>query len=73
MLVPLAVAVLVVVPVGWVLLAMARWSAPVSAAVGLLILWGAAYLDWDRGMAYGGGLFLFSTLLFVVGGGLRGR
>ena len=68
-----AVAVLVVVPIGWVLLAMARWSAPVSAAVGILICWGAACMGWYRAMGFGGGLFLFSTLLFVVCGGMRGR
>jgi hypothetical protein len=34
---------------------------------------GSLHLDSYRGMGFGGGLFAFSALLFVLGGGMRGR
>lgn len=57
----------------WLLLKMARWSAPLSGLVGLLIWWGALYLGSFRAEWFGAGLFGFSMLLFLLGGGMRGR
>ena len=57
----------------WLLLKMAPWSAPVSGLVGFLIFMGSLHADSYRGMGFGGGLFAFSALLFVLGGGLEGR
>lgn len=62
----------VVIPFGWLLLRMARFSAPVSAAVGFLIVFVAVYVGSPRALGFGIGLFSFSTLLFVLGGGARG-
>ena len=69
----IALAGCVVVAICWVLLKMARWSAPVSAAVGFLIAWCGAYLESFRAFGFGGGLLFFSIVLFVIGGGMRGR
>lgn len=62
----------VVIPVGWLLLRMARFSAPVSAAVGVLIVFVAVHVGSLRALGFGVGLFAFSTLLFVIGGGAHG-
>jgi hypothetical protein len=51
----IVLAAFIVLAVLWVLLKMARWSAPVSAAVGFLIAWGsnprAGTLPFTRGRA----------------------
>ena len=69
----IAVAVFVLVQVGRVLLMMARWSAPLSTAVGLLIAWGGMSLGSIRAFGFGLGLFAFSILLFVISERMRGR
>lgn len=65
-------AIFAVVTLGWVMLRMSRWSAPLSGTVGLVLAVLGAYANAASLMAFGGGLFLFSTLLFVLGSGRAG-
>ena len=64
-------AIFVVVPLVWVLLKMARWSAPLSGTVGLLILGASVAVESTRGMGFGAGLFVFSAISLVAGGSME--
>lgn len=64
--------VFVGIPFVWVLLKMSRWSAPLSGVVGLFMLTLGAYAPASGLMAFGGGLFLFSAAMFVLGSGRGG-
>ena len=66
-------AVFIGITICWLLLKMARWSAPLSGSVGFLMFMASLYGGSYRGMGFGGGLFAFSLLLFVLGGGMEGR
>lgn len=63
----------IVVPIVWIALKVAPWSAPITALVGLVITWAGCNTRADSAALFGGGLFLFSSVLFVLGGGMRGR
>jgi uncharacterized protein YqgC (DUF456 family) len=61
------------IPVFWVMVKTAKYSAPISALLGLAILSvGVTAQNWGL-IKFGGGLFAFSASLFVFGGGMRGR
>lgn len=63
----------ILVPVIWIAVKLAPWSAPITGLLGLVIAW--AGMNAGSGMAslFGGGLFLFSAVMFFLGGGMRGR
>ena len=61
------------VPVLYALYRLLPWSAPVAGSVGFLFYVASFEIGFGRGMRFFGGLFAFSLVLFVIGGGLRGR
>ena len=63
----------IVVPLGWIALKLAPWSAPITGLIGLVVGWAGCTAHSDNTSLFGGGLFLFSAILFVLGGGMRGR
>ena len=50
----------------YVFILLARWTAPLAAAVGFIVAWISLEANCPRGMAYGVGLFGVSTVLFMV-------
>lgn len=64
---------LVVIPLIWVMIRTAKFSAPIPACLGLTLLAvGVPSQHWGL-VKFGGGLFIFSSVLFVLGGGMKGR
>lgn len=57
----------------WILLKIAPWSAPLSAMAGFGLFVLGAYTNNSRMMGFGAGLFAFSVIVFVAGGGMNGR
>jgi hypothetical protein len=50
----------------WLFIKLSRWTAPVAAAVGMLVFWVSLNADYGRGMAWGAGLVLFSAFFFML-------
>ena len=65
-------AIILGTPVAWLLLMMARWSAPLSLSAGFLIMLGGLHLESFRAVAFGGGLCAVSMLLLALSGVFRG-
>lgn len=61
------------IPLFWAMIRTAKFSAPITACVGLAVLSVGITSEKLGLVTYGGGLFLFSSVLFVLGGGMRGR
>lgn len=61
--------VMVAIATGWLMIQAARWTAPLSAAAGFIILVIGVYSHSLRAMGFGVGLFVFSAILFAKGGG----
>lgn len=61
------------VPIIWLMIKFAKWSAPLNAIVGLAILSVGVTSGSMVALKFGGGLFVTSSVLFVLGGGLKGR
>lgn len=61
------IGLVVICGIGWVCMKVMPWSGPLAACAGLALVVVSAYQDPTnvRLMAYGGGLFGFSTLLFI--------
>ena len=67
------VAILFGVPFLWLLLRVSKWSAPVAGVIGLAILSVGVTSQSVSALKFGAGLFVFSSVLFVLGGGMKGR
>ena len=67
------VAAFLIVPLVWLMIRAAKWSAPVSGLLGLAILSVGVTAQNTTLMKFGCGLFVFSAILFVLGGGMKGR
>jgi hypothetical protein len=64
---------LVVVPLVWVMIRIAKFSAPITACLGLTLLCvGVPSQHWEL-TKFAAGLFVFSSVLFILGGGMKGR
>ena len=61
-------AIILGTPVAWLLLMMARWSAPISLSAGFLIMIGGLHLESFRAMGFGAGLCALSVLLLALRG-----
>jgi len=55
----------------WLMVQLAKWSAPLSGVAGLALGVTGVYVGHPGLMGWGFGLFGFSALLFVIGGGTR--
>lgn len=66
-------AICIIVTGGWVAVRLAPWSAPISGCVGLLVALLGVFGGSLRVMGFGAGLFVFSAVLFVLGGGMENR
>jgi hypothetical protein len=66
-------AALIIVPLIWLMVKLAKWSAPVTALIGLAIVSVGVTAQNFGLMKFGGGLFAFSAILFILGGGMRDR
>jgi hypothetical protein len=62
-----------IVPIVWLALKFAPWSAPVSGVIGLVILTMGLIAGAHEVSLFGFGLFVFSALVFTAGGGMVGR
>lgn len=62
----------IVVPLIWIFMKIAPWAAPVTALIGLVIAFVGLYTSLEVA-GFGLGLFIFSSVLFVSGGGMDGR
>jgi xanthosine utilization system XapX-like protein len=66
-------AALIIVPLIWLMVKLAKWSAPVTALIGLAIVSVGVTAQNFGLMKFGSGLFAFSAILFILGGGMRDR
>jgi hypothetical protein len=66
-------AAFIVIPLVWVSLKFAPWAAPLSGVLGLAVGVVSTSLGFYEGMKWGFGLFGFSMIVFLLGGGMRGR
>jgi hypothetical protein len=55
----------------WLMVQLAKWSAPLSGVAGLALGVTGVYVALPGLMSWGFGLFGFSALLFVFGGGMK--
>lgn len=55
----------------YIFILLARWTAPLSAAIGFIVAWISLEANCPRGMAYGVGLFAVSTILFMASSFVR--
>jgi hypothetical protein len=62
-----------IIPLTWIALKFAPWAAPLSGVLGLIVGTVSVFVESSHGMQWGFGLFGFSSLLFVLGGGMAGR
>lgn len=69
----IGLSVLFGVPLLWLMIKAAKWSAPITGTIGLLVFWSGTVSGGSRAMQFGGGLFVFSVVLFVLGNGMKGR
>lgn len=65
--------VFIVIPLLWVMIRTAKFSAPLTAVLGLAILSVGVASQSGELTKFGGGLFVFSSVLFVLGGGMKDR
>lgn len=67
------IAAFIIIPLTWVALKFAPWAAPLSGVLGLGVGTLSVFAEYPLGMQWGFGLFGFSALLFLLGGGMAGR
>lgn len=61
------------VPVTWIILKFAPWSMPLPFICGAVAVFFGVQLHSDTVLAFGAGMCVFSTVLFVLGNGMKGR
>ena len=71
--VSILLAALFVVPLIWLMIHAAKWSAPVTALLAVAIMSVGTTAMNMTVLKFGGGLFVFSSVLFILGGGMKGR
>lgn len=69
----LIVSAFIIVPIIWLAMKFAPWSAPISGVIGLVILALGINAGAHEVSLFGFGLFAFSALVFTAGGGMEGR
>ena len=67
------IAAFIIIPLTWIALKFAPWSAPLAGVLGLGVGVVSTLTGYPLGMQWGFGLFGFSSIVFLLGGGMAGR